>query len=917
MVPEQSKIQLEHILKRISVGVAILDCADFRILYANPYLLALLDESWRSQGVNGRRLDEVVAEETLEVALPVLQQVSVTGQSVTYHALPYEGFLEVRGRTYWRVSIERSGSTADQLASGKGQLARANDTLLLTIEDVTEQARSQLYIKAVQYISSVTAGPFGLPRVLDRILQAVHEMVGSTRCAILLIDQMDPIYEEHLQSTGGNGAATPPTVTLAAQKGVHLLSQDWHPQMGEQLLLGKVVRERHAFIIEDTHTVPTMQFPLLDDDGIPRRPGSVLCVPIFEPTFDIREGFHANGNHGDISPKGSILGTIEVYHKRGRGFPAEEVALLEQFAQQAGLAIQNTRLFRRIDRLARSASRSARQRENVMQAIPDGVILYDARWRVADANHAVRKLLGWSDDVIGLPVNEAMTRSKAAFQDILTGPSDLVAVLERSALDGRVDELKMVGADGQHYTMSRSQAPIHDELGNIFAFVVIYHDVTEQVAARERIEIEVKHRTAELAQRNEALQLAKAALELASARLELLLERLPSGVMLISADDQSISLINRLNVQLLQRMDAFADMPDDLDPEQMMQRIIGRNIEEILRSVTMHKTSGAILQYDEWPLSVALRGEASEAEVHATQPDGQALYLLVSAAPLRASDGSITSVVSVWHDITQMKVLERAREDFFTTLAHELKTPLANIRAHLSALQSKDLEWTVEEQLEFLQTADEQVERLAKMINYFLDASRVEAGALRLELEPVLLPELFEDLQERLQALIDSSQRQLEISLPPHLPAVHADYELIMNVLTNLLSNAFRYAPEGDTVRIEAEAVFAGKGRRPSGVELRVIDKGPGMTQERQTELFTRFSTFASLRRPAADRPGQPARERRKGSARWSPATGLGLYISKGIIEAHGSTLQVKSSPGQGATFSFVLGTVHTMRREA
>jgi len=149
------------------------------------------------------------------------------------------------------------------------------------------------------------------------------------------------------------------------------------------------------------------------------------------------------------------------------------------------------------------------------------------------------------------------------------------------------------------------------------------------------------------------------------------------------------------------------------------------------------------------------------------------------------------------------------------------------------------------------------------------------------------------------------------------LPAVMADYELIMNVLTNLLSNAFRYAPEGDTVRIEAETVFDEQNRRARGVELRVIDRGPGMTQERQAELFTRFSTFAALRRPAAHRPGQPESERRAGSMRWSPATGLGLYISKGIIEAHGSTLQVKSSPGKGATFSFILGTVHTMKREA
>jgi signal transduction histidine kinase len=196
------------------------------------------------------------------------------------------------------------------------------------------------------------------------------------------------------------------------------------------------------------------------------------------------------------------------------------------------------------------------------------------------------------------------------------------------------------------------------------------------------------------------------------------------------------------------------------------------------------------------------------------------------------------------------------------------------------------------------------------MINQFLDASRVEAGALRLELEPILLPEMFEDLQDRLEALISSSQRQLQIHAPPDLPAVLADYELIMSVLTNLLSNAFRYAPEGDTVLLEAEPVFAASAQRnspPIGVEVRVSDQGPGISQELQAELFTRFSTFAAQRRPAADRPGQPAAGKRRGTRRWSPATGLGLYISRGIIEAHGSQLRLQSNPGEGATFAFTL----------
>src|SRR5207248_11432085 len=116
--------------------------------------------------------------------------------------------------------------------------------------------------------------------------------------------------------------------------------------------------------------------------------------------------------------------------------------------------------------------------------------------------------------------------------------------------------------------------------------------------------------------------------------------------------------------------------------------------------------------------------------------------------------------------------------------------------------------------------------------------------------------EMFEDLQERLEALITSSQRRFQIHVPSDLPAVQADYELIMSVLTNLLSNAFRYAPEGDTVRLEAEPPFDPSYDQTSEVEIRVIDGGPGITEERQAELFRCFSTFAALRRQIPECPG-------------------------------------------------------------
>ena len=920
---------LEHILGRIPVGVAVLDCTGLRFLYANSYFLSLLDQPWRSQGVIGHTLDEVAPQEIRNAAKPVLLQVCSTGQSQTFSELPFEGFLETRGRTYWHVSIEVSTNLIPrgQYQEQAGvETHNSEPTLLLTIEDVTDKVRSRLHLDAIHYISSAIVGRFALSQVLDRILEAVQELVGSTRCAILLIDyslagdkpRTTGLEEQdQLGTDRSNGNAA--TVTVAVQKGLHLSSQDWHPQVSEQLLLGRVIRDRRSLIIPDTNDWPDIQFPLLDDNGIPRRPGSVLCVPIFEPAP--ADGSGKSSAAGTVPEERDgfasqrILGAIEVYHRRARGLPIEEVELLEQFAQQVGLAIQDARLFLSIDRLAQVASQEAHQRENVMQAIPDGVIIYDAHWHVADTNNAIRKLLGWTGDVRGLHISEALARRTAIFPVDSPSIADLVVELKRFPQERLVDEFKMIGADGRNYTIRRSKAPIQDDSGNIFAYVVVYHDVTEQATAREQIEAQVIARTAELAQRNQALQAAQAAQELEGARMRLLMKRLPSGVMLISADDQRVTVINRQAVQLLQRMGVLLKPLDD--PDQAVESAVGMNIEETLRAIPLYGASGSLVPFEEQPLFRALhKGEASEIELHLTQPDGQNLFLLVNAAPLQSAGGRITDTVLVLQDFTKLKALERVREDFFTTMAHELKTPLANIRAHLSALQADDLEWSGEAQRNFLETADEQVERLVGMINHFLDASRVEAGALRLDLEPILLPEMFEDLQDRLEALISSSNRQFKVHASPDLPAVQADYEFIISVLTNLLSNAFRYAPEGDTVRLEAEAIFDGCHDQPSGVEIRVIDQGPGITQEQQAELFTRFSTFAAMRRPTADSPGQPEAGRQRSGIRWSPATGLGLYISRGIIEAHGSELRLKSNPGEGTTFAFTLGIASSIKSE-
>src|SRR6266702_2737735 len=186
---------LEHILGQLMVGFAILDGPAMRVRSINPYLFSLLDEPWRSSQVVGRTLSEILPPEMLRLVEPPLRQAYTSGE-----------------------------------------------TLHLIVEDVTGKVRSRMHIEAIHYISSAIAGRFALPHVLERTLQAVQELVGSTRCAILLIESsvsgneprgshFQARYEDDKEQNGS------PRVNIAAQKVLHLSSQRWQPQVGEHLLL--------------------------------------------------------------------------------------------------------------------------------------------------------------------------------------------------------------------------------------------------------------------------------------------------------------------------------------------------------------------------------------------------------------------------------------------------------------------------------------------------------------------------------------------------------------------------------------------------------------------------------------------------------------------------------------------------------
>ena len=216
---------------------------------------------------------------------------------------------------------------------------------------------------------------------------------------------------------------------------------------------------------------------------------------------------------------------------------------------------------------------------------------------------------------------------------------------------------------------------------------------------------------------------------------------------------------------------------------------------------------------------------------------------------------------------------DRLRTALLNSVSHDLRTPLASIKAAASSLLDPDITWDQAEQREFLETIDQESDRLSRLVHNLLDMSRIEAGALDPQLTETTLAEVIGPVLRLARA---QGSQQFLVDLPEDLPTVLVDPVRLDQVLTNLLDNARRYT-DGQPITLAGRAL---DGR----VELRVIDHGPGIPAAERERVFDQFY-----------------RLRRNGHG--PEGTGMGLAICRGIVSALGGLIGVEATPGGGATF--------------
>lgn len=353
---------------------------------------------------------------------------------------------------------------------------------------------------------------------------------------------------------------------------------------------------------------------------------------------------------------------------------------------------------------------------------------------------------------------------------------------------------------------------------------------------------------------------AKQLAEEGKARLETVLQQLPVGVLMVDAKGKRLEG----NRQLIQ--------------------IMGQQVKSILqkdgnfRSLTAFREGNALMVKD-WPLARALgKGETISGEEIEYLRNDRKIFLRVNAAPIKNKNKQVIAAVSTIDDITPEKELEKRKDDFVNMASHELKTPITSLKIYIEVLLSQIKNFKDPKVVKTLLSVKSQTERLQELVSELLDMSRIQTGKLHFDKQQFSLDELIKETSEILQ----KTTKQHLITFKGEKLTVNADRFRIYQVITNLITNAIKYSPEGKRIKIALK-------KSNSKAVVSVSDEGIGISKEQQKKIFERLYQVSDPHEKTY------------------PGLGMGLYISKEIIKRHRGMIWVEGEKGKGSTFYFSL----------
>jgi len=487
-------------------------------------------------------------------------------------------------------------------------------------------------------------------------------------------------------------------------------------------------------------------------------------------------------------------------------------------------------------RMERKLRESQQWLATTLRSIGDAVIATDKNGGITFLNPVAVALTGWeSEEALGQPVQQVFRIineiTRAAAEDIVG------RVLREGTVANLANHTALITRDGREIPIEDSAAPITDNAGQVIGVVLVFHDVTE----RRRAEEAVQRRAAEM---------------------DAILDSIADGLSISDAEGRVV----RVNAAAERMLGCCLDET-------------GTTIAEWQRELHITKADGTPFAPGASPTDRALQGEMAQTVTQVIHSLARALWLSVSAAPIRTTDGTQLGAVTTFTDITHLHEIQERMKTFIHMVSHDLRAPLTIMNGHTELLHEQFAVSGDELARTSIEAIMRSIKRMDAMIDDLVEVARLEGGQLSLRPRPVPLPAFLPAFLTRNAGVLQPDRIVFELA--EALPPVTADEARLERILINLLTNAQKYAKPDTPIRVATRAL-------DDGVIISIVDQGQGIHPDDLPCIFDRFYRARSTERKAE-------------------GIGLGLYITRLLVEAHGGQLRVESELGKGSTFSFTL----------
>jgi PAS domain S-box-containing protein len=497
---------------------------------------------------------------------------------------------------------------------------------------------------------------------------------------------------------------------------------------------------------------------------------------------------------------------------------------------------------------AEAALRESEARyRTLVESLPLSVFEIDRDGRLLSMNQAGLQMLG-------TPGLEQVD-GKAYLDVVPQAARAQLATLIARAFGGEVLEIAYSGVvEGQQRMFRSTLLPLAGADGQADTLTGMTEDITEQVQARLEAETERD-------------------------RLDAVMESSNDAIIMVDRDNR-IVLVNR----------AFCVF-FGVEADQVLGMAEARLLEDRWDSFEQPEDFLRAIE--------ALADDPErEASAEATLLRPTKRVLVWYSRPVRDRADARLGRLFIFRDATREKEADLLKTEFISIVSHELRTPLTSIKGFTDLILDGDAGEIDDQVREFLEIVKGSADQLVEITDDILETSRLESGKLRINPQPIRLDEVAQAVAVSMRTLVGSKEQELTLDIPTNLPQVSADRERLVQIITNLLSNAHKYTPAHGQISLHGrltddrlEAHLADTQVSGPWVVISVTDSGMGIAPEDLQQLFGRFYRVSS---PEMQGIG---------------GTGLGLHITRSLIELHGGAIWVESELGHGSTFSFSLPT--------